>query len=601
MKSRRLILLATLAYLLVCIGIVGFGYQTNWNAGLSDLHHNNQQQLDQFISHLQARLSRFEFVPELIAKNRLLDQLLANPHDPDLTETVNRFLEDINNVIGASDTYLMDARGMTIAASNWQHDRPFTGQNFSFRPYFSEAIEGGAGRYFALGSTSGKRGYYFSYPITDTAGQIGVVAIKMDLSNIEQYWSGRRIQFMVSDPDGVIFITTRPDWLFRAITAIDKATLESIRLSQRYLDIPILALNFTSDPSPFSDSRILTFIPIKGNEPKDYLSLSRDMPGAGWKVQILAPLEELRRDSLTTAGILLMAIVLLSLLAFVAWLRHKRKLEHERFREEVRLQLEREVELRTADLSREVEDHKQTANTLRETQGELIQTAKLAVLGQMSASISHELNNPLAAIRSYAENARQFLGMNKSSRVDDNLQRIAALTEQMAKISQQLKVFARKSSGALDRVKLLPVIQSASDLVRPQYRDRAIKVTIECPNPELCVHADAIQLEQVLINLLTNAMNAMEQQAQGLIQVRVDCSNGTVRIHVEDEGPGIDSENLDKIFDPFFTTRKSGLGLGLSISARIMENMHGSLDAHNLTQGGARFTVTLQSDTTTSS
>ncbi len=599
MQTRRLIPLAATAYLLICAAIVGVGYDATRNAGLQDLHNNNQQQLDQFIGHLQARLSRFEFVPQLLAKNRLLDQLLQNPQDPDLTETVNRFLEDINNVIGASDSYIMDANGMTLAASNWQSERPFTGQNFSFRPYFSEAIKGQPGRYYALGSTSGKRGYYFSYPVTDTAGQIGVIAIKMDLSNIEQYWSGRRIQFLVSDPDGVVFITTRNEWLFGSTRPIDPERRESIRLSQRYLDLDIQPLSYTSEPSPFSDSQIMMFHPPQSNQSNDYLSLARDMPGAGWRVLILAPLDETRKDSLVTAGLLSMAILLLTLLGFLAWQRRKRTLERERFRDEARRQLQREVDLRTADLIREVEDHKHTANTLRETQGELIQTAKLAVLGQMSASISHELNNPLAAIRSYADNARQFLSMNKTSQVDENLGRIAALTGQMAKISQQLKVFARKSSGALDKVILLPVIQSAIDLVRPQYRDRSIRMTIDCNDPTCAARADAIQLEQVLINLLNNAMNAMEEQTQGGIKVVVRRDGNRARIDVIDEGPGIDNENIDKIFDPFFTTRKSGLGLGLSISARIMENMQGSLEATNLDQGGARFTITLQSDTTT--
>jgi two-component system C4-dicarboxylate transport sensor histidine kinase DctB len=590
----RLFLTGTI--LLVASAAIWFGADLSRNKGLDDLHASNRQQLDQFISHLDARLSRFEFVPELIAKNRMLDELLLNPGNRDLTETVNRFLEDINGIIGASDSYLMDGNGLTLAASNWQDEQPFVGRNFSFRPYFSEAMQGQRGRYYALGSTSKKRGYYFSYPVTDTAGQIGVVVIKMDLSNIEEHWSGRDVQFIVTDSDGVIFITTQPQWLFRAIQPIDKDTRQQIRLSQRYLDINIKPLP-TSRRQPYAENSTLWSIAADAARPPvEYLSLQQEMPAAGWSVMILAPLGEVHRNSLITAAILFLLIALLLLSAFLGWQRHRRRLERERFRGEAQRQLENEVSLRTADLRREVEEHKRTERNLRETQDELIQTAKLAVLGQMSASISHELNNPLAAIRSYADNARQFLKLDKSPQVDENLARIAALTEQMARISSQLKLFARKSSGRLEGIRVHPVIRSAIELVGPQYRQSGIRILHEQDDETLRARADAVQLEQVLINLINNAMNALEDSDDGLVSIQVRRNADKVLIDVNDNGPGIQQSDIGKIFDPFFTTRKSGLGLGLSISARIMELMRGDLTVQNMPAGSAQFTVSLQAD-----
>lgn len=595
MPSRTLLISAIV---LLSVGIIWLGTDLSWKRGLRDLHASNRQQLDQFIGHLDARLSRFEFTPQLIAKNRMLDEFLVDPKNINLKETVNRFLEDINDVIGASDSYLMDKNGLTIAASNWQSERPFVGRNFAFRPYFSAAMKGSQGRYFALGSTSEKRGYYFSYPVTDTAGQIGVVVIKMDLSNIEQHWSGRDIQFIVSDDNGVVFITTQPDWLFHSLRSLDEQTLTNIRLGQQYLNIDIKPLQIEVESDYSEHSQLLRFGSERKAAQQHFLTLQQDMPSAGWSVTILAPLDDVKKNSITTAIILLLLITLAVLIAFIGKVRHKRHQERERFQLEAQKQLEQQVSLRTADLSREVEQHKQTEKTLRDTQGELIQTAKLAVLGEMSASISHELNNPLAAIRSYADNARQFLSLNKDQQVDENLGRIAGLTEQMAKISSQLKFFARKSSGNLEAVNVHTVIQSAIDLVSPQYKKTSITIESMQNSDELMARADIIHLEQVVINLINNAMNAMENVGQGQIRISTQKDRGSIIINVDDTGPGINTNNLDKIFDPFFTTRKAGLGLGLSISARIIDNMQGSLSAQNLAQGGARFTITLQADKT---
>lgn len=575
-------------------GLIWLSYRISWNNGIEQLHSSNHQQLDQFMDHLEARLARFEFIPQLIAKNQLLVDVLNNPDSGPRIDIANHFLQEINTIIGASDSYLMNENGLTLAASNWQSKRPFVGNNFSFRPYFTLAMEGKLGRYFALGTTSGKRGYYFSYPITYAARHIGAIVVKMDLTNIEQHWSGRKIQFIVSDSDGVIFITTQPDWLFSSIKPLSDETRQLIRLSQRYHDIEIMELDFSVTQSFSPHSKIISFNSKQKTAYREYLNFQQPMPTAGWSVMILAPLDEVRKNSIATAIVLLLVVALFGLTLYLAWQRHKRRLEKEKFQLEAQKKLEHEVSLRTADLRHEVEEHKHTEKILRETQGELIQTAKLAVLGQMSASISHELNNPLAAIRSYADNARQFLTLDKNQQVDENLERIAYLTEHMGKISSQLKAFARKSAGHLETIKIQPVIQSAIELVGPQYKHSSIDINTSQIQPELLAKADVIQLEQVLINLINNAMNAMQERHQGEITIRSYHQGEHIMIDVDDMGPGIEQKQLDKIFEPFYTTRKSGLGLGLSISARIMDSMQGTLHAENLSTGGARFSISLK-------
>ncbi len=585
-------LLSALALIVLIALLLWLSHFLSWKNGLDELRDSSRQQLEQFVGHLDAQLARFAFLPHLIAQNSLLVDLLKDPENSSRVDVVNHFLQETNEITGASDTYLMDADGLTLAASNWQNKNPFVGQNFSFRPYFTSALQGQQGHYFALGTTSGRRGYYFSYPVLYAAEVIGVVVIKMDLSNIEQRWSNRDNQFIVTDEDGVIFITTRPDWLFHSLEKLSPQALDKVVNSRRYADTLIQPLSVETRRTLESGGQIVRLRLQQGHH--DYLSLQQLMPEAGWTVMILSPVQEISSNALVNISLLLLVLLIVLLIGLLGWQRYKRHQEHERFQLEAQRQLERKVRERTHDLTHEIDEHKRTEKELRDTQDELIQTAKLAVLGQMSASISHELNNPLAAMRSYADNARQFLRLNKGDKADENLRRIASLTERMARISSQLKAFARKSSGKLEAVKVASIVQSALDIVHPQLKQSNIRFDSHAIDPDLCVMADPIQLEQVLINLINNAINAVDPQ-HGEIHIKTETQPGKTMIHVDDNGPGIDDQHLSKIFSPFFTTRKSGLGLGLSISARIVDSMNGTLSASNLEPDGARFSITLGS------
>ncbi len=588
-KTISVLIVVTMLVLMVWLGAY-----ISWNIGIEKLRDNSRLQLDQFIGHLDARLARFQFVPQLITKNQLLLDLLKNPQSTPRVDLVNRFLEEINNIIGASDTYLMNAKGTTLAASNWQGKHPFVGENFSFRPYFSEAMKGKLGRYFALGTTSGERGYYFAYPITYAASHLGVIVVKMNLSNIEQYWSQRDIQFMVTDPDGIIFITTQPGWLYHSIKPISAETRRQILLSQHYGNIGIEDLEHVQLQSFSADSSILQINMDNQTNNVEYLTIQQEMPSAGWNVMILAPLKQVNQTRLITIVVLLLSMALLLLIAFLARQRYRRQQEKEHFQVETKKQLEQEVSVRTVDLRNEIAEHKRTEKLLQDTQEELIQTAKLAVLGEMSASISHELNNPLAAIRSYTDNARKFLQLDQAEDVDENLNRITGLTERMGKISSQLKLFARKSTGQLEEVKVDKIIHSAIELVSPQFKHFNVRINTDQVQAGLLVKAEKIQLEQVLVNLINNAMYSIGEQNQGEVTISTQILDGRIKIHVDDDGPGIEGDNMSKIFDPFFTTRKTGMGLGLSISARIIDSMNGHLSASNLVGKGARFSIDLR-------
>ena len=219
----------------------------------------------------------------------------------------------------------------------------------------------------------------------------------------------------------------------------------------------------------------------------------------------------------------------------------------------------------------------------------MIHAAKLAVLGQMSAGINHELNQPLAAIRSYTDNGKLFLQKGRLEDAMWNLEQIGELTERMAQIGAQLKLFARKSGGQIVAVPLHGVVDGALEILRPSLRKAEIKLAININPDNLEVKANHVMLQQVLVNLLSNAIQALEGQEEKKISVDCRGDKDRVAIAVQDNGPGIPEENLQNIFEPFFTTKKSGqgLGLGLTISDRIIRDFGGQISPRPMQEWGA--------------
>jgi two-component system C4-dicarboxylate transport sensor histidine kinase DctB len=566
---------------------------------LEEIADTSAHQLNLYVQNLQGELEKYEFLPELFSSDARLVDSLKRPGDVQRMNALNRYLETVNRVIHASDTYLMDSEGLTIAASNWRSERPFVGRNFSYRPYFQQAMQGRLGRYFALGSTSFKRGYYFAYPVREGDNILGAVVIKVDLSAIEKHWRSRSGDVIVSDPDGIIFITTRPQWRYHSLKPLSPKVLKRIAASRRYgtNTIEPLGLELQGQTAQYA----VWHLPATKRH-RHYLVEAQTMPEAGWKVQILTPLERLQRQAFIVflvAGIIYLALLLLALYLLQKIARKREKKEFERHAQEALLnandRLEVRVRERTRDLSREIQERKRTEDALRQMQGELIHAAKLATLGQMSTSISHELNQPLAAIRSYADNARILLDHDRAVEARENLQQITGLTERMAQISSQLKLYARKTEGNNVDVALTEIIDAARHLLKPGLKSSGTTISLRMPDAGLRVMADPVQLEQVLVNIISNAVQAMNDAVKKEIVIKAQALDDRVQVSIRDFGAGIPPEHLQQVFEPFYTTRESGLGLGLSISQRIMESMGGSLSAANHPQGGAVFTLTLRS------
>ena len=560
---------------------------------------SGQRQLSIYVTYLQAQLEKYEFLPELLSTNARLVELLKRPGDRERIDALNRYLETINSITNASDTYLMDHEGLTIAASNWQSEKPFVGRNFSYRPYFKQAMQGHLGRYYALGTTSGKRGYYFAYPVRHNGNILGTVVIKVDLISLEQQWQGRDAEVAVTDPEGVIFITTRSGWRFRSLSPLSEAETKRIHESRRYSGAQVEPLNILHR-QPIQENSDKIELRGEEGELESFLVLRQSMPEAGWRVHLLIPLDQVGRRVLWSLGAASFAFAVLVLLGLVLQQRLKRSRERARYEaqanqslREARDRLEQRVQERTVDLHQEIEERRRTEQALRQTRDELIQAAKLAMLGQMSASISHEVNQPLAAIRTYTDNARLLLEQERCADVNWNLEQISELIDTMTQISSQLKLFARKTDGSRRPVSLHNVIESSKRILQPQLRKTGTEIQFKLTKQDPMVMADPVRLEQVLVNLIANAVNAMEHQQRRWVSIEVVRQGGRLQIDIRDNGPGIPSDHLERIFDPFFTTKESGLGLGLSISHHIIESMGGTLSARNSRQGGALFTLVL--------
>lgn len=552
-------------------------------------------------------LNRYLPIPELMAEHPLLATALSAPDNMDVILQANEEMQRMATIVGGSDVYLMDMSGLTIAANNYKQAGSFVGRNFSFRPYFFEAIEiGGSAIYFALGSTSGVRGLYFSHPVRDEQGQVlGVVAVKVLVDELESQWVRpslrREAEMLVLDTAGVSFLSSQPRWLFRDFTGSDSpAPGEASRRRYPERDLEPVQLDYLDKPWGLSGQSGTVRVRENGGG-HEYLSVRTPLPRMDWTLQIMVSTQSVIwiRLGFVLAGMALYFGVLLT------WLYMR-----ERYRREAELalrgqQLELNVAERTADLERsnqmlveEIQQREQAQTDLRETQQELIQAAKLAVLGQMSAGLNHEMSQPLTAIQTYARNSRRFLQKGAGDMVDANLAEIVLLCDKMAELTRQFKVFARKSEGPPSIVDLRPAVDASLKIIAAQKSSGNIDIQWQRPVQPVWCHGDQIRIEQVLVNLLANAVHAVEGCAQPAITIDVVGHKGYWLCRVRDNGGGLPA-NTEQLFEPFYTTKpvKQGLGLGLSISRQIVDALGGRLSGRNRSDGGgngAEFEFTLK-------
>ncbi|MCL7931437.1 ATP-binding protein [Halomonas sp. ATCHA] len=579
---------------------------------LTNLQEDAENELRLSTANLNGYLLRYDYLPQMLATREGVQRFLASPERQNVMP-LNLLLDRFRFTAGVSDVYLLDREGTTLAASNWHRANTFIGQNYAFRSYYTEAIAGRQGRFHGLGVQSQERGYYFSAPVwLDTtspdARPDGVMVVKVLLNDVEDNWAEQNATLFVTDTDGIIFLASEPELRMNALHPLSDEQREVLRETRRYAAEPLEASDIQMEAQYASGTQLVSFDngPLSDHR---YLSLTRQLPEFEWEMHILKPIDSVVSAQWMTA---LMAGGLYGVVALgggIGWQRLRLRRERETFAERerqtlarVRDELEISVGRRTRDLvasnqrlSAEIEERRRAEASLRQTQDELIQAAKLAVLGQLAAGINHELNQPLAAIRAYGENARRFIELSRVDQADANLAQIIELTDRMAEISAQLRQFSRKSSEHQETISVQSCVEYALRLFHSRLRADQISVEQHIPRETLWVKGDLVRLEQVIVNLISNALQAMKETPIPTLMVMVKTDACHASIHIVDNGSGIDEAHFDQIFEPFFTTKApgSGLGLGLSISSRIMEDLGGKLYAYNRDEGGAEFSLTL--------
>ncbi len=564
---------------LALVALAAFvGQRIALQAGLARLSEAAEHRLDMIATGLDAELTRFDYLPALLEMTPVVPELLRAPADATLRDAANRYLAGVNATARAEMLYVLDARGTSLAASDWDQPGTTLGQDFSFRPYMIDALAQGRGHFYGVGITSRRPGYYLSYALRREQS-LGVVAVKINLEDNESAWRKLPGDVVVVDQRGVVILSTREDLKFRPLRPLDAAQRAEVQRSRPYGEAAL---------SPLRWERTRALAPgvervrVEGTE---MLASSRALRNAPWQLLTLDDLAALRVGARNAAATAALGMVALLLLGVALWHRRppaRHNLANQAAQQAAHDSLEAMVAARTAQL--------------RAAQDELVQAGKMAALGQMSAGLAHELNQPLTAMRTLSESAGILLDHGRDDEVRANLQRIRDMVDRLARLTAQLKTFSHKSRLGPAPVSLAHAIDDARVIVAGAERRHGVEVEVDIDPPQLAVMADEAALGSVLVNLMRNAIEAMEEMPQRVLRLEGRLgADGRAVLTVSDTGPGIREDVAPRLFEPFVTTKAAGagLGLGLVLCAQLVRAMNGGLQAANRDGAGAYFVVDL--------
>ncbi|NGN44790.1 sensor histidine kinase [Mesorhizobium sp. CGMCC 1.15528] len=549
---------------------------------------------------LRAVLEKQRALPLVLSQDSELQAALATK-DASAFNRLSQKLEGLAAGTQSAVIYVIGLDGIAVSASNWREPTSFVGNDYQFREYFQRAMTEGNAEHFALGTVSKRPGLYISRRVDGASGQLGVVVVKLEFDQVEADWNATgRVSYVV-DRRGIVLITSLPSWRFMTVGEIAADKLVAIRESLQFGDAPLRPLPFEAGAAVGEDAALAGVI-LPGNVGRtEFLEVRTPVPTTPWELRTLMPIKPQVPVAVRAArtAALLGAV---SLLAFAGFLLNRRRRAAARIAEAQRArdELERRVTERTQDLSLardrlqvEISDHRKTEATLQTVQQDLVQANRLAILGQVAAGVAHEINQPVATIRAYADNARTFLARGQRQSAEENLNDIAALTDRIGTITGDLKALSRKGRGSAEPVVLKQVIEGALMLLRSRFAGRMDALDIALPPEKLRVMGNPIRLEQVLINLFQNALEAVGPEDGGRVEVRAIETGDTVTLTVADNGPGIPEKIREGLFTPFNTSKENGLGLGLVIAKDIVSDYGGRIEVES-DAGGTRFSVHLR-------
>jgi len=515
-----------------------------------------------YSGNILSEVQRNSVVPLLLSRDPVLIRSLEQN---DFSSTSAHLIDYVDEIDAASLT-LLSREGRVVAATNRAHLSELRAN----QPYFVEAVRSSDTVFNISESDVGAFGFTFSRRVEANNRLLGVILVEVDLARVVDRWRGTSEAVFLTSSTGQIILSTEPRW--RSLTEAEALERQPAPTAiQRALEA---TGNWAfGDPGPY----------FFGNET---IRLESRIPFRGWRIVSYTAYASVRERVNGVLALEIMGFALLLAGAFYVLSRRARL-------QSVVLQRE-SAELRRLNtrLQREIAERQRVERTLEEAEQSLAQSQKLAALGEMSAAVSHELNQPLAAMKTYLAGARLLLQRRRVDEAASSFQRIDDLIERMGAITRQLKSYARKGGDALEPVDLRDALKGAMTMMEPQLRTTAVEITQSVPRRPVMVLADRLRLEQVIINLLRNALDAMKDTARRELDLMIVEGEEAV-LTVRDSGDGID--DLESLFEPFFTTKKpgEGVGLGLAISSGIVSDLGGRLTARNGAGGGAVFEVRL--------
>lgn len=593
---------------LIIVLMFGLGYVAyliSEHYGIKTLSESGERQLELHARTLESEINKYTYLPSVLELESSVSALLNDP-TPELRSEVNDYLEGLNRRSRSRAIYVLDTSGRVLATSNWRDADSYLGEDLSFRAYFQDAVRGLPGRFYGIGSTTGEPGYYLAHGLEEKGKIVGVAVIKVQLEALEQRWQRARLEAFVSDENGIIILSSDPARRLKSVRPLTPEIKERLARSLQYYWWPLNELVPLERELLSEGVEKLTFpanvsVDLEHKQ-VSYLAQTRQLSDTPWHLTLLTPLEDLRREAGSQGMLVAVACALVAFL-LIAW-NERRKVLSTRLAAREALQaandeLERKIAERTEHLRAsnerlkgQIRERRQAEDTLRKAQDELVQAGKLAAIGQMSTSIAHELNQPLAALRTLSGNTVRFLERGALDTASTNLRTINDLVDRMGRITASLRAFARRGDDK-GQAKLSKAVEAALQLLAPRLENFSLELHQLHADAELMI--DQTRLEQILVNLIGNALDAMHAQPLPEIWLEGSVIEGRYCLRVRDNGHGIDDETRKHLFEPFFTTKpgEQGLGLGLTLSASLAAATGGSLSAEQPEHGGTEFVLWL--------
>ena len=511
-----------------------------------------------YSGNIQSELQRNSVVPLLLARD---PELISALQDSSFATTSQRLI-DLQGEIGAASIELLDNSGRVVAAT----DRNQLGKNRAYEPTFVEARRASDTAFLVQELESGGFGFSFSRSVRRGGDVLGVVIVAADLSKFERSWAGFADAVALLDSSGRIILATEPRWRGRtldealALRDAPSAIARALRATADWAQTP---------PDAF----------VRGEA---VLKSEVRVPFRGWRLVSFTRYDAVRES--VNAVLALVLTVFALLLALVFYILSRRAWSQSA----VFQQESEDLRALNARLQREIAARVRVQKDLAMAEQTIAQSAKLATLGEMSASVSHELNQPLAAMKTYLAGARLLLKRKRSEEALASFQRIDDLIDRMGAIARTLKSFARKGGEAFAPIDLRTCLADAMTMMEPMLRDSRVLVVRTVPPEPVMILGDTVRVEQVILNLVRNAVDATRKVNSPQIDIIIS-QGETAKLTVRDNGVGI--ADPDSLFEPFYTTKPAGegVGLGLAISSGIVTDHGGRLTALNASDGGAVF------------